>query len=114
MWTLTSPDGSQVERYIVQFECRVRNITFVVKYTSVSANGGSGRVATSQSCFAVGQFYKLKVWSVSGANISHQPAVKCLTPDGQCREEGGRCTVMCIVFVTTVVVMWVWSALSCK
>ena len=94
MWTLTSPDGSQVERYIVQFECRVRNITFVVKYMSVSANGGSGRVATSQSCFVVGQLYKVKVWSVSGANISHQPAVKCLTPDGQCREEGGRCTMM--------------------
>ena len=97
MWTLTSPDGSQVERYIVQFECSVRNITFVVKYMSVSANGGSGRVATSQSCFVVGQLYKVKVWSVSGANISHQPAVKCLTPDGQCREEGGRCTMMCSV-----------------
>ena len=94
MWTLTSPDGSQVERYIVQFECSVRNITFVVKYMSVSANGGSGRVAISQSCFVVGQLYKVKVWSVSGANISHQPAVKCLTPDGQCREEGGRCTMM--------------------
>ena len=29
MWAFTSPDGSQVERYIVEFECRVRNITCV-------------------------------------------------------------------------------------
>ena len=47
MWTFTLPDGSQVERYIVEFECRVRNITFVEKYTSVSASGGTGRVATN-------------------------------------------------------------------
>ena len=46
-WTLTSPDGSPVERYIVEFECRVRNITFVEKYMSVNASGGTGRVATS-------------------------------------------------------------------
>ena len=31
MWTLTSPDGSRVEIYIVEFECKVRNITFVEK-----------------------------------------------------------------------------------
>ena len=42
MWTLTSPDISRVERYIVEFECRVRNITFVEKYMSVSASGGTG------------------------------------------------------------------------
>ena len=84
MWTLTSPDGSRVERYIVEFECRVRNITFVEKYMSVSASGGTGRVATSVSCFGgLGQLYRVKVWAVSGPNISQQPAVKCLTPDGQ-------------------------------
>ena len=44
MWTLTSPDGSQVERFIVELECRVRYITFVEKYMSVSASGGTGRV----------------------------------------------------------------------
>ena len=42
MWTLTSPDGSRVERYIVEFECRVQNITFVEKYMSVGASGGTG------------------------------------------------------------------------
>ena len=89
MLTLTSPDGSRVERYIVEFECRVRNITFVEKYMSVSTSGGTGRVATSVSCFGgLGQLYRVTMWAVSGPNIS--PALVCL-PDGQCREkEGGR------------------------
>ena len=66
-------------------------MTFVEKYTSVSASGGTGRVATSVSCFGgLGQLYRVKVWAVSGAIISRQPAVKCLTPDGQCMMEGGR------------------------
>ena len=86
MWTLTSLDGSRVERYIVEFECRVRNITFVEKYMSVNASGGTGRVATSVSCFGgLGQLYRVKVWAVSGTNISG--ALVCL-PDGQCSEEG--------------------------
>ena len=93
MWTFTSPDGCQVERYIVEFECRIGNITFVEKYMSVIANsGGTGRVAKETSCFGgLGQLYRVKVWAVSGHNISQQPAVRCLTPDGQCRE-GRRCT----------------------
>ena len=93
MWTFTSPDGSQVERYIVEFECSVQNITFVEKYTSVSANsGGTGRLAKNVSCFGgLGQLYRVKVWAASGHNISQQPAVRCLTADGQCRE-GKRCT----------------------
>ena len=88
MWTFTSPDGSQVERYIVEFECRVRNITFVEKYMSVGANSrGTGRVAKETSCFGgLGQLYRVKVWSVSGHNISQWSAVRCLTADGQCRE----------------------------
>ena len=87
MWTLTSPDGSQVERYIVEFECRVRKITFVEKYMSVSASGGTGRVPTGVSCFGgLGQLYRVKVWAVSGSNISR--ALVC-TPDGHCKEEGG-------------------------
>ena len=87
MWNFTSPDGSRVERYIVEFECRVRSITFVEKYTSVSLSGGTGRVATSVSCFGgLGQLYRVKVWAVSGPNISR--ALACITPDKQCREEG--------------------------
>ena len=79
-----------MERYIVEFECRVENITLVEKYMSVSASGGTGRVATSQSCFGgLGQLYRVKVWAVSGPSISRQPAMKCLTPDGQCMIEGG-------------------------
>ena len=79
MWTLTSPDGSQVERYIVEFECRVRNMTFVEKYKSVSASGGTGRVATNVSCFGgLGQLYRVKVWAISGPNISLPPAVKAV------------------------------------
>ena len=85
MWTLRSPDGSRVERYIVEFECSVPNITFVEKYMSVSASGGTGRVATSVSCFGLGQLYRVKVWAVSGPNISR--ALVCI-PDGQCGEEG--------------------------
>ena len=51
---------------------------------SVSASGGTGQVATSVSCFGgLGQLYRVKVWAVSGPNISQKPAVKCLTPDGQ-------------------------------
>ena len=88
VWTLTSPDGIQVDRYIVEFECRVRNITFVEKYISVSASGGTGRVATSVSCFGgLGQLYRVKVWAVSGPNIS--PAVDC-SPDEKCSKEGGK------------------------
>ncbi len=88
MWTFTSLDGSRVERYIVEFECRVRNITFVEKYMSVNASGGTGRVATNVSCFGgLGQLYRVKVWAVSGPNISH--ALNC-TPDGQCSEKGER------------------------
>ena len=65
-------------------------MTFVEKYKSVSASGGTGRVATSVSCFGgLGQLYRVKVWAVSGPNIS--PALVCI-PDGQCREEGERGT----------------------
>ena len=91
--THTSPDGSQVERYIVEFECRVRNITFVEKYMSVSASGGTGRVATSVSCFGgLGQLYRVKVWAVSRPNISQ--ALDCTT-NGQCREERGETSANC-------------------
>ena len=87
VWTFTSPDDSQVERYIVEFECSVRNITFVEKCMSVSASGGTGQVATSVSCFGgLGQLYRVKVWAVSGPNISR--ALTSLITDGQYREEG--------------------------
>ena len=77
MWTLMSPDSSRVERYIVEFECTVRNITFIEKYMSVSGSGGTGRVAITVSCFGgLGQLYRVKAWAVSGPNISRQPAVK--------------------------------------
>ena len=82
-----------MERYILEFECHVRNMTFVEKYMSVSASGGTGRVATSVSCFGgLGQLYRVKVWAVNGPNIS--PALVCI-PDEQCREEGGRGTLTC-------------------
>ena len=65
-------------------------MTFVEKYVSVSASGGTGRVATSVSSFGgLGQLYRVKVWAVSGPNISRQPAVKCFTPNQQCVMEGG-------------------------
>ena len=97
MWTLTSPDGSRVERYIVEFECSVRNITFVEKYMSVSASGGTGQVATCVSCFGgLGQLYRVKVWAVSGPSISHA-LVYIPDPYGQCREEGGRHKMTCAV-----------------
>ena len=77
MWTIALPDDSSVERYIIEFECSIRNITFVEKYMSVNASGGTGRVATSVSCFGgLGQLYRVKVWAVSGPSISHNPAEK--------------------------------------
>ena len=86
-WNFTSSQSGK-KRYIVEVECSVRNMTFVEKYVSVSANSGeTGRVAIDESCFGgLGQLYRVKVWAVSGRNISQQPAVRCLTPDGQCRE----------------------------
>ena len=58
---------------------------------SVNTSGGTGRVATSVSCFGgLGQLYRVKVWAVSGPNIS--PALVCVT-GGQCREEGERATM---------------------
>ena len=55
---------------------------------SVSASGGTGQVATSVSCFGgLGQLYTVKVWAVSGPNIS--PARNC-TPDEQCSEKGEK------------------------
>ena len=51
-WTLTLPDDSRVERYIVEFECRVRNMTFIEKYMSVNASGGTGQVTSVQHWFA--------------------------------------------------------------
>ena len=84
-WTFTSPDVSQVKRYIIEFECSVRNMTFVEKYTSVSANRGRSGVARNVLCFGeLGQLCKVIVWAVSGHNISQQPAVRCLTADRQC------------------------------
>ena len=57
---------------------------------SVSASEGTGQVATSASCFGgLGQLYRVKVWAVSGPNISRQPAMKCLKQDGQCMIKGG-------------------------
>ena len=79
-------------------------MTFVEKYMSVNASGGTGRVATSVSCFGgLGQLYRVKVWAVSGPNIS--PALVC-TPDGKCWEEGGWGTMavmllLCIVYIHT-------------
>ena len=88
MWSFTSPDGSRVERYIVEFECRVRSITFVEEYMSVSASGGTGRIATSASCSGgIGQLYRVKVWAVNGPNIS--PALVCMQ-DRKCSEKGER------------------------
>ena len=63
-------------------------MTFVEKYMSVNASGGTGRVAASVSCFGgLGQLSRVKVWAVSGPNIC--TALVCTT-DGQCREEGGK------------------------
>ena len=87
-WNFTSPDGSRVKRYIAEFKCRVRNITFVEEYMSVSASEGTGRVATSVSCFGgLGQLYRMKVWALNRSSISR--ALVCL-PDGHCREENGK------------------------
>ena len=78
---------------------------FVEKYMSVTASGGTGRVATNVSCFGgLGQLYRVKVWAVSGPNIS--PAL-VRTTDGQCREEGGKALLValqyeCMVSITLI------------
>ena len=61
---------------------------------SVSASEGTGQVATNVSCFGgLGQLYRVKVWAVSGPNIS---LTLVCTPDGQCKEEeGGSITMTC-------------------
>ena len=80
-------------------------MTFVEKYMSVSASGGTGRVATSVSCFGgLGQLYRVKVWAVSGPNIS--TALVCTT-DGQCRGKGGKALLVvlqyeCMVRITLI------------
>ena len=63
---------------------------------SVSASGGTGRVATSVSYFGgLGQLNRVKVWTVSGPSIS--PALVCI-PDERCREEeGGKAIIICFV-----------------
>ena len=60
---------------------------------SISASGGTGRVATNASCFGgLGQLSRVKVWAVSGPSVSR--ALVCAT-DGQCREEGGSYSRTC-------------------
>ena len=64
---------------------------------SASASGGTGQVATSASCFGgLGQLYRVKVWAVSGPNIS--PALNC-TPDGQCREKGDNQHILLFIIM---------------
>ena len=115
MWTLTSPDGNRVERYIVEFECRVQNITFVERYMSVSASGGTGRVAINASCFGgLGQLYRVKVWAVSGPNISQ--ALVCVT-GVQCRDEGRRATMHVVNMLCMLIHMHYFHyriSVSCK
>ena len=84
---LTLADGSRVKRYIVEFKCRVRNITFVEKYMSVSASGGTGRVATIL-------FWRtrpaLQSEGVGSQWTQHQLTAnsEVFIPDGQCMIEG--------------------------
>ena len=116
VWTLTSTDGSRIERYIVEFECRVRNITFVEKYMSVSASGGTGRVAINVSCFGgLAQIYRVKVWAVSGPNISRALVI---VTGVQCREEGRRAPMhdvnMLYMHAYTYTVFHYWFSVSCK
>ena len=60
-------------------------------YTSVNASGGTGRVATSVSCFGgLGKLYRVKVCAVSGPYISQAPV--CAT-GVQCRAGGLQCMV---------------------
>ena len=62
---------------------------------SVSASGATGQVATNVSCFGeLGQLYRVKVWAVSGPNISR--AMVCVT-GGQCRDEGRRATFCTLI-----------------
>ena len=111
MWMLTSPDSSGMERYIVEFECRVLNITFVEKYMSVNASGGTGQVATNVSCFGgLGQLYRVKVWAVSGPNISR--ALVCVT-DGQCREEGERATMHVVNMLCMLIHIIIYRYIIC-
>ena len=85
----------------------------VEKYMSVSASGGTGRVAINVSCFGgLGQLYRVKVWAVSGPNISRALVI---VTGVQWREEVRRASIHVVNMLCMLIhYLYYRFSVSCK
>ena len=74
---LTKLEGYNSGKFILRYDCGLREIPIELEYRSIEISSGSSDVVVirSRSCFVVGEISRVTVWFVSGRHISSIPAV---------------------------------------